>query len=138
MRLVIATAISALLLAACGGEPAAPAALTEPTPPVDAAPVAEPPAMPPEGARVGTMNLSCGGETFRVAFLETHAAIVSADGTQTTELPILPAGPTSELGVTVYSDGMQQFAKSGGGDTQTVIRYAKGRMAWQDCAIAVN
>ena len=139
MRLVIATAISALLLAACGGEPAAPAAPTEPTPPVDAAPPApESPAMPPEGARVGTMNLSCGGETFRVAFLETHAAIVSADGTQTTELPILPAGPTSEPGVTVYSDGMQQFAKSGGGDTPTVIRYAKGRMAWQDCAIAVN
>lgn len=138
MRLVIATAISALLLAACGGEPAAPAGPVEPTPPVDAAPVAEPPAMPPEGARVGAMNLSCGGETFRVAFLETHAAIVSADGTQTTELPILPEGPTSEPGVTVYSDGMQQFAKSGGQDTPTVIRYAKGRMAWQDCAIAVN
>ena len=94
--------------------------------------------MPPEGARIGTMNLSCGGETFRVAFLDTHAAIVSADGTQTTELPVLPEGPTSEPGVTVYSDGMQQFAKSGGGDTQTVIRYAKGRMAWQDCAIAAN
>ena len=94
--------------------------------------------MPPESARVGTMNLSCGGETFRVAFLETHAAIVSADGMQTTELPILPAGPTSEPGVTVYSDGMQQFAKSGGVDTPTVIRYAKGRMAWQDCAIAIN
>ena len=139
MRLVIATAISALLLAACGGEPAAPAAPVEPTPLVDAAPpVPETPAMPPEGARVGTMNLSCGGETFRVAFLDTHAAIVSADGTQTLELPILPTGPTSEPGVTVYSDGMQQFAKSGGGDTPTVIRYAKGRMAWQDCAIAQN
>jgi len=140
MRLVMASAISALLLAACGGgEPAAPAGPAEPTPPVDAAPVApETPAMPPEGARIGTMNLSCGGETFRVAFLDTHAAIVSADGTQTTELPVLPEGPTSEPGVTVYSDGMQQFAKSGGGDTPTVIRYAKGRMAWQDCAIAAN
>jgi len=30
------------------------------------------------------------------------------------------------------------FAKSGGGDTPTVIRFARGRMAWQDCAIAVN
>lgn len=140
MRLVMASAISVLLLAACGGgEPAAPAAPVEPTPPVDAAPAEPaPPAVPPEGARVGTMNLSCGGETFRVAFLDTHAAIVSADGTETTELPILPVGPTSEPGVTVYSDGMQQFAKSGGGDTATVIRHAKGRMAWQDCAIAVN
>lgn len=84
------------------------------------------------------MNLMCGGESFRVAFLDTHAAIVSADGTQTTELPVLPAGPTSEPGVTVYSNGLQQFAKSGGGETSAVVRYAKGRMAWQDCAIAQN
>ena len=33
---------------------------------------------------------------------------------------------------------MQQFAKAGGMDTPTVIRYAKARMAWQDCAIAQN
>lgn len=142
MRLVIATAMSALLLAACGGgEPAAPAAPVEPAAPVDPAPAAEP-ASPmlgdTSGGRIGTMHLNCAGETFRVAFLDTHAAIVSEDGTQTTELPVLPAGPTSEPGVTVYSNGMQQFAKSGGGDTPTVIRYAKGRMAWQDCAIAVN
>lgn len=136
MRLVIGTAMSVCLLAACGGgEPAAPVA---PTPAVAPAPAPEPPAMPADSGRIGTMNLSCGGETFRVAFLDTHAAIVSADGTQTTELPVLPEGPTSEPGVTVYSDGMQQFAKSGGGDMPTVIRYAKGRMAWQECAIAVN
>lgn len=136
MRLVIGTAMSVCLLAACGGgEPAAPVA---PTPAVAPAPAPEPPAMPADSGRIGTMNLSCGGETFRVAFLETHAAIVSADATQTTELPVLPEGPTSEPGVTVYSDGMQQFAKSGGGDTPTLIRYAKGRMAWQECAIAVN
>ena len=137
MRLVIATAISMVLLAACGGgEPAAPAPV-EPAPAaVEPAPMPETPPAPE--ARIGTMNLSCGGETFRVAFLDTHAAIVSADGASTVELPVLPAGPTSEPGVTVYSDGMQQFAKSGGGDTATVIRYAKGRMAWQDCAIAQN
>ena len=141
MRVVIATAMSVLLLAACGGgEPAAPAVPAEPTAPVETpAPTPEStPANAPSDGRIGTMNLNCGGESFRVAFLETHAAIVSADGTQTIELPVLPAGPTSEPGVTVYSNGMQQFAKSGGGDTQTVIRYAKGRMAWQDCAIAVN
>lgn len=139
MRLVIATAVSALLLAACGGgEPVSP---VEPTAPVEPAPAAEAP--PPmlgdtSGGRIGTMNLSCGGETFRVAFLDTHAAIVSADGASTTELPKLAAGPTSEPGVDTYTDGMQTFAKSGGGDTATVIRYARGRMAFQDCAIAQN
>ncbi len=136
MRTVMISVVSALALAACGGEPTTPAAPIESTAPVATAePVVEPPVA---DARMGTMQLSCGGESFRVAFLDTHAAIVSEDGTQTTELPVLPAGDTSEPGVTVYSDGMQQFAKSGGGDTPTVIRYAKARMAWQDCAIAVN
>jgi len=90
------------------------------------------------GGRIGTMNLNCAGETFRVAFLDTHAAIVSADGASTVELPKLEPGPASEPGVDTYTDGMQTFAKSGGGDTPTVIRYAKGRMAFQDCAIAQN
>ncbi len=139
MRLVIATAMSALLLAACGGgEPAAP---VPPTAPVDVAPAAEP--APPmlgdtSGGRIGTINLNCGGETFRVAFLDTHAALVSADGASTVELPKLESGPTSEPGVDTYTDGMQTFAKSGGGDTPTVIRFARGRMAFTDCAIAQN
>jgi len=136
MRTVMISLVTVLALAACGGEPTTPAAPVEPTAPVATPePVVEPPLA---DARIGTMQLSCGGESFRVAFLDTHAAIVSEDGTQTTELPVLPSGPTSEPGVTVYWDGMQQFAKSGGGDTPTVIRYAKARMAWQDCAIAVN
>lgn len=140
MRTVMISMASALALAACGGEPATPVA-SEPVPEPAAASETTPPtpAIPDaSGGRIGTMQLSCGGESFRVAFLDTHAAIVSEDGTQTTELPVLPAGDTSEPGVTVYSDGMQQFAKSGGMDTPTVIRYAKARMAWQDCAIAVN
>ena len=139
MRAVIGTAISALLLAACGGgEPAAtvPAVTSEPAP-VEMPTEATPPASAPEG-RVGTINLMCGGESFRVAFLDTHAAIVSADGATTIELPKLESGPSSEPGVTTYTDGKQTFAKSGGGDTPTVIRYAVGRMAFQECAIAQN
>ncbi len=135
MRTVMISLVAALALSACGGEPETPV-VTDPVPEPAAAP--EPAAPPVADVRIGTMNLMCGGESFRVAFLDTHAAIVSADGASTVELPVLPAGPTSEPGVTVYSDGMQQFAKSGGGDTATVIRYAKARMAWQDCAIAQN
>ena len=133
MRTVMLSMVGALALTACGGEPETPV-VNEPAP----EPAAAPEPAPAPDARVGTMNLMCGGESFRVAFLDTHAAIVSADGASTVELPVLPEGPTSEPGVTVYSDGMQQFAKSGGMDTPTVIRYAKARMAWQDCAIAQN
>ncbi len=140
MRTVLISLGAALALAACGGEPETPVA-NEPAPETAEAPETAPPTpaiADTGGGRVGTMNLMCGGESFRVAFLDTHAAIVSEDGTQTIELPMLPAGATSEPGVAVYSNGMQQFAKSGGGDTPTVIRYAKARMAWQDCAIAQN
>lgn len=133
MRTVMLSMVGALALTACGGEPETPV-VNEPAP----EPAAAPEPAPAPDARIGTMNLMCGGESFRVAFLDTHAAIVSADGASTVELPVLPEGPTSEPGVTVYSDGMQQFAKAGGMDTPTVIRYAKARMAWQDCAIAQN
>lgn len=88
-------------------------------------------------SRVAPMQLSCGGQSFRVAFEETRAVLVEEDG-QNTELPVLAASPTSEPGVTVFTNGMVSFSKQGGGDTPTVVRFARGRMAWQDCAIAVN
>ncbi len=139
MRTVMTAAISALLLAACGGgepAPTVPAVTPEPAP-VEMSAEAPPPLTVPDG-RIGTMNLMCGGESFRVAFLDTHAAIVSVDGATTIELPKLEPSATSAPGVTTYTDGKQTFAKSGGGDTPTVIRYAVGRMAFQDCAIAQN
>lgn len=118
MRTVMALVSGLALLAACSGL------------------AGEPPPMPE--ARIGTLNLNCAGETFRVAFLDTHAGVVSADGATTVELPKLAATPTSEPGVAVYTDGRQTFAKSGGGDTATVIRFARARMGFQDCAIAQN
>lgn len=120
-RFFVTVAAATLMLAACTG-------MVEPTSPAE----------PMAGGRIGTMNLNCGGESFRVAFLEAHAAIVSADGATTVELPVLQSGSSTEPGVKVYTDGKISFAKSGGGETPTVIRFARGRMAWQDCAIAVN
>lgn len=141
-RLVAVTAVAALFLAACGGE-SAPAAPVEPTPPADAAPEAaapDPTALPlpatgPSGA--AAMNLLCGGATFRVAFVDTHAEVINDDGT-TTNLPALAPDANATPGVTTYTDGKMTFAKSGGGDTPTMIRFARGRMAFQDCAIAAN
>ena len=74
------------------------------------------------------------------ALVPQHGTLlkVSADGATTIELPKLEPSATSAPGVTTYTDGKQTFARSGGGDTATVIRYAVGRMAFQDCAIAQN
>ncbi len=134
----LALPVSALVLAACAPReeapaPAtpAPAAATEPAPP----PAADP--APAPDSRVAAMNLMCGGEPFRVAFEDTRAVILNADGSNT-DLPKLEPTATSEPGVTTYTNGPLTFARSGGGDTPTVIRFARGRMAFQDCAIAQN
>ncbi len=88
-------------------------------------------------SRVAPMQLSCAGQSFRVAFEDARAVIVGEDG-QNTELPVLAASPASEPGVTVFTNGMLSFSRQGGQDSPTVIRFARGRMAWQDCAIAQN
>ena len=140
MRLFTTTAAAVLLLAACGGNEPAPAAPAGPTPPAEAPAAAAPDATalatPAQADRMGALNLMCGGAAFRVAFEDTRAVVVNDDGSNT-ELP-RDSAAVSEPGVTVYTDGKMSFAKSGGGDTPTVIRFARGRMAWQDCAIAQN
>jgi streptogramin lyase len=135
-RLVLAASV--LVLAACAPKeeapaenPPAPAAATEPAP----SPAVEP--APAPDTRVAAMNLICGGDPFRVAFEDTRAVVLNADGSNT-DLPKLEPSATSEPGVTTYTNGTMTFAKSGGGDTSTVIRFARGRMAFQDCAIAQN
>ncbi len=136
----VATAFASIaFLAACGGGEPAPDAVTPPPALPESAPdpTTLPPLEPPQADRIGAMMLSCGGEQFRVAFTDAGATQVNDDGSNT-DLPLLPAGPDTETGVSVYSDGRISFAKKGGGDTATEIRFARGRMAWQGCAIAQN
>ncbi len=138
MRTFAVTFASVALLAACGGgEPAPDTATPPPALPESAPDPTVLPPEPPQADRVGAMMLRCGGEQFRVAFTDAGATQVNDDGSNT-DLPLLPAGPDTEPGVSVYSDGRISFAKKGGGDTATEIRFARGRMAWQDCAIAQN
>lgn len=129
-RLAFAFAASALLATACAPKEAEPSA---------AAPVASPvvPVEPAPETRVAAANLMCGGESFRVAFEDTRAVVINADGSNA-ELAKLPADANSAPGVDTFTNGMMTFTKQGGGDTATVIKYAKGRMAFQDCAIAQN
>jgi len=143
MRIVVATLASIVLFAGCGGGEPVPETTAEtvtPAPPTLPESAPDPTVAPPEplqADRLGAMMLSCGGEQFRVAFTDTGATQINDDGSNT-NLPLLPAGPDSEPGVSVYTDGRISFAKKGGGETPTEIRFARGRMAWVDCAIAVN
>lgn len=140
-RLTVAIASVALLTACGGGEPASDTAAKTPVaetlPETAPDPTALPPPEPAQAERIGAMNLSCGGEQFRVAFVDSTATLVNDDGSNT-DLPLLAAGPDTEPGVQVFTDGKISFARKGGGDTPTAIRFARGRMAWQDCAIAQN
>ena len=141
-RLFVATAVVALLLAACGGEtPAAPAEpeSAAPVEPIPAGAAPDPTALttPAKAGNPAAMNLLCGGAAFRVSFEEARAVVYNDDGTQT-ELSMLAPDASTEPGVTTYTDARMTFAKSGGGDTPTVVRFARGRMAFQDCNIAQN
>jgi hypothetical protein len=140
VRIAIA-AVAGFIAAGCTPDVASPSTAT---PPVTAAnpvpqPAGEPaPASPTPDARQGAVQLSCGGESHRVAFEDTRAVVVNADGSNT-ELPLLPPDANSAPGVNVYTDGKLTFTKEGGmGGGPTVIKFARGRMAFQDCAIAVN
>lgn len=140
MRSLVMMSASLVFLAACGGE--TPAAPVEPAPPVEPSPataIPDPTTLktPAIADASGAMNLLCGGTQMKVAFQDAKAVVTHDDGT-TTDLPVSTGDAPIEPGAAIYTDGKASFAKSGGGDTPTVIRFARGRMAWQDCAIAVN
>lgn len=125
IRLFAATASAALLMSACSG------AMPAPVAPI--APAAAPPAA--GVVTVAAMNLMCGGTSFRVSFQKTQAEVINDDGT-TISLPLLAPAADAEPGVATYTDGRMTFVKSGGRETSTVVRFARGRMAFQNCAIA--
>ncbi len=74
---------------------------------------------------------------FRVAFEGQRAFLINDDGGDT-DLPLLPQEASAAPGVATYTNGKITFARSGGGDHPIVIRFARGRMAFQDCAVAQN
>ena len=90
---------------------------------------------PPPDSRVKTTNVTCGGESFRLAFESGGLLVIDADGSNT-DLRVVPPPPNAEYGI--YTNGAMTFTKQSGRDKPTVIRFARGRMAFQDCAIAQN
>jgi hypothetical protein len=136
-RLVVAAAFSTLLISACAPKEAEPSA-AEPPATTAAEPIPQPAAEPAPSTpdtRIAAMNLSCGGETFRVAFEDARAVVINADGSNT-DLAKLAPDANSAPGVDTFTNGMMTFTKQGGRDTPTVVKFARGRMAFQDCAIA--
>jgi hypothetical protein len=137
MRVILGLA-AAVVLAACE-KPETPAA--EPVPPVSemvaSAPEGVPAASPTPDTRTAALQLSCDGDSFRVAFEDARAVVVTVDG-GSTELARLDVQPAAPVGVATYTNGMITFTREGGQGAATVIRYAKGRMAFQDCAIGQN
>jgi hypothetical protein len=53
-------------------------------------------------------------------------------------LPRLEPQPGAPAHVATYTNGVLTFTREGGGDTPMVIKFARGRMAFQDCSIAQN
>src|SRR5690242_21697763 len=103
-RLIVMPATCLCLLAACAqGESTKPVASAAP------ATAPAPPAPAPD-VRIGTLQLTCGGENFRVAFEASRAVVVGADGGNT-ELPKLDAQPGAPPNVATYTNGTLTFAK---------------------------
>lgn len=135
IRQICAPALAALMLASACGESEPPAAAPEPagqTPPPAATPD---PTMLPTPQQDTAMTVTCGGQPYGLSFGEFNATLTYDDGTKV-ELPMQPATADSEPGVTVFSDGKVSIARSG--DTPAVIRFARARMAWEDCAVSQN
>lgn len=136
---ILASVLAAAVLAsACGeGEPGD--AASEPAaqaPPAAAAP--DPTMLPtPQQSGAGAMTVTCGGQPYGLSFGEFEATLTYDDGA-TAALAMQQPGADSEPGATVFSDGKVSIARSGGGDAPTLIRFARARMAWEDCTVSAN
>lgn len=126
------------VLGACGGpeplkadmptaEEAAP--MPTATPPVAAA-------LPGPDRRVAAW-ISCAVVTHSASLSRIISVLINDDGGNT-DLPLLPPDANAAPGVSTYTDGRISFYKSGGGETATIVRSARGPVALQDCSIAVN
>jgi len=131
---IFAPALAALILASACGEgepPAAPEPVAEALPPA----ATPDPTMLPTPQQNTAMTVTCGGQPYGLSFGEFAATLTYDDGAKA-ELAMQPATADSEPGVTVFTDGKISIARSG--DTPAVIRFARARMAWEDCAVSQN
>lgn len=134
MRAVLGIGL-ALALGACGAseEPApapAPAVAPEPAPTPAPAPTVSTP-----DTRIGALEMTCGGENFRVAF-EGGRAVIVGPGGSTMDLPLLDPQPAAAANVRTYTNGVMTFSREETPEGASIVRFARGRMALQECVTA--
>ena len=79
-------------------------------------------------------KVACGEETFKVDFGEKAATVTGSDQANNT-LPLLEA-PNAAGAAKVYSNGAMTLTRLTPAGAPAVIRFARGRMAFQDCRAA--
>lgn len=80
--------------------------------------------------------MTCGTDTFRVAFEAARAVVVGPDGSNM-ELPLLEAQPgTSPTAVKTFTNGVVTFTREETPDGASHVKFARGRMAFQECVVA--
>lgn len=89
----------------------------------------------PVGSAPIAMIMRCGNDKFAVRFFPDRA-VVRTDKGETVELPRLQSTGDAETSRT-YTNGRMTFVHDTGGDKRGV-RFARGRMAFVDCDIAMH
>jgi hypothetical protein len=85
--------------------------------------------------KVGT-ELVCGADTFKVDFGDKAATVTSADKS-TASLAKLEQ-PAAAGAATVYTNGVMTFTRLDTPGASPVIKFARGRMAFQECRMAAS
>jgi hypothetical protein len=85
--------------------------------------------------KVGT-ELTCGGDTFKVDFGDKAAAVTSSDKTSAS-LPKLEQ-PGAAGAAAVYTNGVVTFTRLEAPGKAPVIKFARGRMAFEECRMAAS
>ncbi|MBI1360040.1 MAG: hypothetical protein GC155_07110 [Alphaproteobacteria bacterium] len=85
--------------------------------------------------KVGTA-LDCGGETFHVAFGKGKANVTSPDKSHA-ELKLLEQ-PAAAGAAEVYTNGAMTFTRLANPGQPAVVRFSRGKMAFQECTTAAE
>jgi hypothetical protein len=83
------------------------------------------------GCQKAGTSLTCGGETFKVDFGNSAATVALPDNTSA-NLPKLEQ-PQAAGAATVYSDGHMTFTRLETAGLPPLVKFARGKMAFQEC-----
>jgi hypothetical protein len=85
--------------------------------------------------KVGT-ELVCGADTFKVDFGDRAATVTSSDGSSANLARL--EQPAAAGTATVYTNGLMTFTRLETPGAAPVIKFARGKMAFQECRMAAS